>query len=143
MQGIRRRVVYLTLYETFAIALSSAGLALLMGVHPVEAGGMSIAASVIAVLWNLAYNTGFEAWEARWAAQGRSLSVRVVHALGFEAGLVAMLVPLFAYMLGVSLIEAFVLDLGMIAFFLFYTFAFNLAFDRFFGLPLSAQVSGA
>ena len=63
---------------------------------------------------------------------------RVAHALGFEAGLVVMLVPLFAWWLGVSLWQAFVLDLGLIVFFLVYTYVFNLGFDRVFGLPASA-----
>ena len=43
-----------------------------------------------------------------------------------------------AWWLGISLVEAFVLDLGFLAFFLVYTFAFNLGFDRVFGLPASA-----
>jgi len=50
-----------------------------------------------------------------------------------------ILVPLFAWWLGISLWEAFVLDLGLVLFFMFYTFLFSLAFDRIFGLPASAQ----
>ncbi len=64
---------------------------------------------------------------------------RVVHAMGFEVGLVTMLVPLFAWVLGVSLLAALLLNAVMIVFFLVYAFLFNLVFDRVFGLPLSAQ----
>jgi len=32
-----------------------------------------------------------------------------------------------------------VLDLGLLLFFMVYTYAYNLAFDRVFGLPASAQ----
>ena len=42
-------------------------------------------------------------------------------------------------MLNVSLWQALILDLGLIVFFLVYAFLFNLAFDRVFGLPASAQ----
>ncbi|PZQ52567.1 MAG: hypothetical protein DI556_02650 [Rhodovulum sulfidophilum] len=139
MQGIKRRIVYLSLYEGIAIVMSSVGLALIMGAAPAEAGFLSVAASVIALVWNLLYNMGFEAAEARFGIKGRGLAIRIVHALGFEAGLVAVLVPLIAWVLGVTLIEAFLLDLGLIVFFLFYTFAFNLGFDRVFGLPASAM----
>lgn len=139
MQGIKRRIVYLSLYEGIAIVMSSVGLALIMGAAPAEAGFLSVAASVIALVWNLLYNMGFEAAEARFGIKGRGLATRIVHALGFEAGLVAVLVPLIAWVLGVTLIEAFLLDLGLIVFFLFYTFAFNLGFDRVFGLPTSAM----
>lgn len=139
MQGIKRKVVYITLYEIIAIAMSSAGLALLSGSELGHASVAAVAASAIAVVWNLVYNTLFERWEARQAKRGRSVLRRVVHAIGFEGGLVVTLVPLFAWWLDISLWQAFVLDLGLIVFFLVYTFVFNLAFDKIFGLPASAQ----
>lgn len=138
MQGIQRKVVYVTLYELIAIVCSSAGLALLANSSVGHASVAAIAASAIAVVWNLVFNTLFERWESRQAKRGRSLARRVAHAIGFEGGLVFTLVPLFAWWLEISLWEAFVLDLGLIAFFLVYTFVFNLAFDRIFGLPASA-----
>lgn len=138
MQGIKRKVVYVSLYELIAIGITSFGLAKLAGQELGHASIAAVASSAIAVLWNLAYNTLFEYWEARQTVRGRSLLRRVAHAIGFELGLVIMLVPLFAWWLQVSLWQAFVLDLGLIAFFLAYTFVFNLAFDRLFGLPASA-----
>lgn len=139
MQGIKRKVVYITLYEVIAITMSTAGLALLSGAQMGHASVAAVAASAIAVVWNLVYNTLFERWEARQAQRGRSVWRRVAHAIGFEAGLVITLVPLFAWWLDISLWQAFVLDLGLIVFFLVYTFVFNLAFDKIFGLPASAQ----
>lgn len=139
MQGIKRKVVYITLYEIIAITMSTTGLALLSGAGMGHASVAAIAASAIAVIWNLVYNTLFERWEARQAKRGRSVLRRVAHAIGFEGGLVITLVPLFAWWLEISLWQAFVLDLGLIVFFLVYTFVFNLAFDKIFGLPASAQ----
>ena len=46
--------------------------------------------------------------------------------------------PLFAWWFDVSLWQALVMDLGLVVFFLCYTFAFNWGFDRVFGLPASA-----
>ena len=135
MQGLRRRVVYISLYEGIAIVAASAGLALLT-----DAGlGHSGVLSVIAVLWNLAFNALFERWESRQAVRGRSVRRRIAHAIGFEGGLIAFLVPMFAWGLGVSLWQALVMDLGLVVFFLVYTFVFNWAFDRVFGLPASAM----
>jgi len=139
VQGIKRKVVYITLYEIIAIAMSTAGLALLSGNEVAHASVAAVAASAIAVIWNLVYNTLFERWEARQAKRGRSVLRRVAHAIGFEGGLVVTLVPLFAWWLNITLWQAFVLDLGLIVFFLVYTFVFNLAFDKIFGLPASAQ----
>ncbi len=139
MRGIKRKVVYITLYEIIAISMSTIGLALLSGSGMSHASVAAVAASAIAVVWNLVYNTLFERWEARQAKRGRSIARRVAHAVGFEGGLVITLVPLFAWWLEISLWQAFVLDLGLIVFFLVYTFVFNLLFDRIFGLPSSAQ----
>jgi uncharacterized membrane protein len=139
MQGIRRKIVYVSLYELIAVLITSSGLAAGSGASLGRAGVVAVASSVIAVLWNLAYNSLFEAWEARQAVRGRSLGRRVAHALGFEAGFIFMLVPLFAWWLDIAWWHALVLDLGLAAFFLLYTFIFNWAFDAVFGLPLSAQ----
>ena len=139
MQGLKRKVVYVSLFELIAVGLTSSVLVLLMGHDIGHASTAAVASSVVAVVWNFVYNCMFEAWEARQAVRGRSWMRRAAHALGFEGGLVVILVPLFAWWLGISLWEAFVLDLGLVLFFMFYTFLFSLAFDRIFGLPASAQ----
>ena len=142
MQGIKRRIVYVALYEAIAIACTTAGLA---GVADHDAGASGLAAvlaSATAVAWNVIYNTLFEAWEARQATRGRSLLRRIVHAIGFEGGLVLAIVPMFAWTLGTSLVDAFLLDIGLVVFFTAYSFAFNWAFDLVFGLPTAALGRG-
>jgi len=139
MQGIKRRVVYITLYEGIAIVAASIGLALMSGEGLGYSGALAVVASVIAVLWNLAFNALFERWESRQAVRGRSIKRRIAHAVGFEGGLIAFLVPVFAWSLGVSLVQALVMDLGLVVFFLVYTFVFNWSFDAVFGLPASAE----
>ena len=138
MQGIRRKVVYISLYEGFAILFASIGLASLSGADAATSTLLAVVSSVIAVLWNLGFNVVFEAWEARQTVRGRSVRRRIVHALGFEGGLAAILVPVFAWWLGVGLWEALLFDAALLVFFLVYTFVFNWGFDRVFGLPASA-----
>ncbi len=138
MQGLKRQIVYVTAYEGIALLLTTVTMALLLGVGPGHAGATALMASTVAILWNLAWNRMFEAWEARQAEGGRGIGRRVAHAVGFEGGLLVFLVPLMAWGLGIGLVEAFVLDLGFLAFFLVYTFVFSLGFDRIFGLPDSA-----
>jgi uncharacterized membrane protein len=138
MQGTRRRIVYITLYEAFAIVAASAGLAWMSDRSLATSGVLGAVTSVIAVAWNLAFNALFERWEARQAKRGRSVLRRAVHAIGFEGGLVVMQVPLIAWWLGVDLTTAVLMDLGLLVFFLGYTFVFNWVFDAVFGLPASA-----
>jgi len=138
MQGLKRRVFYITLYEGIAIIAASAGLSLMSGQGVDHSGPLAVIASVIAVVWNLVFNALFERWESRQTVRGRSLKRRIAHAIGFEGGLVAFLVPVFAWWLDVTLWTALVMDLGLVVFFLLYTFVFNWAFDLLFGLPASA-----
>ncbi|MDA7418377.1 PACE efflux transporter [Xenophilus arseniciresistens] len=139
MQGIRRKIVYVSLYEGIAILCASIGLAALSGAGAGTSTALATASSVVAVVWNLVFNTLFEAWEARQRVRGRSLKRRIAHALGFEGGLAAILVPLFAWWLGIGLWEALLFDAALLIFFLVYTFVFNWSFDRVFGLPASAN----
>ncbi|BDT69915.1 hypothetical protein os1_41070 [Comamonadaceae bacterium OS-1] len=138
MQGMKRKVVYVSLYEGFAIVAATLGLAGMSGQGMQTAGVLAVAASVVAVVWNLVFNTLFERWEARQAVRGRSLARRVAHAVGFEGGLVLFLVPLMAWWFDTTLWQALVMDLGLVVFFVVYTFVFNWVFDRVFGLPASA-----
>lgn len=138
MQGLRRRIVYVALYEAIAIAFTSTVLVLLGVAGGAEAGLLSVAASAIAVAWNLVFNAWFERWEVRQTVKGRSVARRIAHAIGFEGGLIVFLVPLIAWWLDVSLWQALVLDIGLMVFFLVYTFAFTWCFDHLFGLPDSA-----
>lgn len=139
LQGIWRRVVYISLYEVLAIALAGLGLMLMSGESLMASGALATATSAVAVVWNLVFNSLFERWEAGQLVKGRSVKRRVAHAVIFEAGLVLMLVPLIAWWLGIGLWQALVMDLALVIFFLVYTFAFNWAFDAVFGLPASAR----
>lgn len=135
MQGIKRRIIYVGMYELLAIILSSLLLRVMSNAGAADSLGIAIAASAIAILWNLVFNYGFEFWESTRQQQGRGLVSRAMHALGFEIGLLILSVPLLAWWLDISLLQAVILDFGLLTFFLFYTFAFTWAFDAVFGLP--------
>lgn len=134
-----RRVIYATTFEVGGVLLSTL---LLLGMAETTAGKslvFSVLASTIAMLWNLAFNAAFEAWERRQPIRGRSLARRCAHALLFEAGLVLFLLPLTMWWFAVPLIEALAYEAALIVAFLIYTWVFTWAFDRLFGLPASAR----
>ncbi|MBS0609749.1 MAG: PACE efflux transporter [Proteobacteria bacterium] len=138
LQGPWRRVIFVVLYELIAI-LASSLLFMAIGQQALESGVMSVVASTLAIVWNVTFNHLFERWEARQIVKGRSMRRRVVHALGFEGGLALALIPLMAWWFGVGLWQATLMEAGLLLFFLVYTYVFNWAFDRIFGLPASAQ----
>ncbi|WHZ09851.1 MAG: hypothetical protein OJF60_000290 [Burkholderiaceae bacterium] len=138
MQGLKRKVVYVTLYEAIAIAVASLGLASMSGSSAAHSSVAAALASGVAIAWNMVFNHLFEVWESRQPVRGRGLRRRIAHAVGFEGGLILMLVPLFAWWLDTTLWSALVMDLGLVVFFLVYSFVFCWSFDRVFGLPASA-----
>ncbi|WP_233145981.1 multidrug/biocide efflux PACE transporter [Pigmentiphaga sp. NML080357] len=123
------RLAHALLFEIIAVALCAPALAWIMGKPLLHMGALTAAISLVAMLWNMVYNAGFERVERRlgWV---RDTRVRVGHALGFEGGLIVIVVPLAAWWLGISLWEALVLDIGLLLFFLPYTYLYNLVYDR-------------
>jgi uncharacterized membrane protein len=94
-----------------------------------HAGLLTLMISLVAMIWNMIFNSLFDRIERHWRL-ARTMAMRVVHAAAFEAGLVAIVVPLVAWWLDMSLLEALILDIGLLLFFLPYTFVFNLVYDK-------------
>ncbi|WGV17089.1 PACE efflux transporter [Fuscovulum ytuae] len=134
-----RRVIYATSFEAGGVLLSTILLLLMAETTAGSSLVFSVLASTVAMLWNVTFNAGFEAWEARQSVKGRSLARRTAHALLFEAGLVLFLLPLTMWWFSVTLLQALSYEAALIIAFLIYTWAFTWVFDRLFGLPASAR----
>ncbi len=106
--------------------------------HPLgKIGSVALVGATVATLWNYAYNLGFDHALTRWRGDVRkTVTLRILHALSFEATLLAMLLPVFAWMLGISLIDALLMDLAFAAFYLVYTFVFTWVYDTLFPPPM-------
>ena len=55
--------------------------------------------------------------------------MRILHAIGFEGGLLIATVPMIAYMMQMTVIDAFILDIGLTLCILVYTFIFQWCYD--------------
>ncbi|MDR2314767.1 MAG: multidrug/biocide efflux PACE transporter [Pseudomonas sp.] len=123
------RVVHAVGYEVFAVLLCAPLLSWVMGKSLATAGALAVTLSVIAMLWNMVYNALVDRWvqteRIHWKA-----SARFVHGLGFEAGLVVWCLPVAAWMLDISLLQAFMVELGFFVIILPYTVLYNWAFDK-------------
>ncbi|ATP52922.1 multidrug/biocide efflux PACE transporter [Pseudomonas sp. DCB_AW] len=123
------RMVHAVGYEVFAVLLCAPLLSWVLGKSLATAGGLAVTLSVIAMAWNVAYNALIDrvvqtervAWKP-WT--------RVAHGLGFEAGLVVWCLPVAAWMLDISLLQAFMVELGFFVIILPYTVVYNWAFDK-------------
>ncbi|AOK20524.1 hypothetical protein WT26_32795 [Burkholderia cepacia] len=139
MQGLSRRITQAVLYEAIAISCISPVIAALFGEGLVYSGALSATMSAIAMLWNMIFNALFERWEASRVQRTRTLGRRIIHACGFEGGLIFILVPVVSWWLDISWIDAFVVDIGLFAFFFCYAFVFQWAFDRVFDVPAATK----
>ncbi len=137
MSPRNRRVLQAILYEVFAIAFVGPVLSLAFDKPATSTLGLAIVLSSIALIWNYIFNSIFERWESRQPVKGRSFARRLAHGIGFEGGLVFLLLPVMSIWLEISVIEAFFANLGLLAFFFVYAIGFTWAFDRVFGLPQS------
>ncbi|WP_417809852.1 PACE efflux transporter [Thioclava sp.] len=101
-----------------------------------DIGIVGIVSATIATLWNIIYNFTFDVALKRLTATTlKTARVRVLHAVLFELGLLAVLMPYLAWYLDVSLWQAFVMDASFALFYIIYALGFNWAYDALFPLP--------
>lgn len=127
-KSLAERIGHALAFEIIALLICAPLFSWLMGTSLVAMGALTLAISGIAMVWNVVYNTLFDRLQARLGF-AKTIAVRVLHTALFEIGLIIVAVPLAAVWLGIGLWPAFVLDIGLLAFFLPYTLAFNAAYD--------------
>lgn len=141
MSPITRRVLQALLYEIGAVSVVGPVLALTFDKPASSAFVLAVVLSAIALVWNYLFNAAFERWESRQVCKGRSATRRLAHGTGFEGGLTLMLVPVMALWLDTTFMVAFLTNSGLLGFFFVYAIDYTWAFDKVFGLPLSALPS--
>lgn len=130
LSPLARRITYVFFFEVFAIALATLLLTALSGSQAHGSLPVAAASSLAAVIWNFIYNSLFERWERSRNIRTRTIGLRIVHAAGFEVGLVVILIPLFMWWYQVGPIDALKMEIALLVFFLVFTFVFTWVFDR-------------
>ncbi len=137
------RIRHAILFELIGLALIIPLGGLIFGLPADTMGVIGIGSAMAATAWNYVYNLGFDHAMQRWAGHTRkSMGLRVAHAVLFEAGLLLILLPPIAWYLGITLLQAFVMDIAIAAFYVAYAFIFNLAYDRIFPLQSWGEAAG-
>lgn len=139
MRTTRDRIRHAISFEIIGLALITPLGALGFGMHAEDVGVVAIVGATLATCWNYAYNLGFDrAMKRIRGTVHKTVPLRVLHALLFEAGLLIVMLPFIAWYLGIGLWQALVLDAAFAIFYLCYAFVFNWVYDRVFPLPASA-----
>lgn len=131
-----------------AILFELIGLVLIVGVlsqfgfEVGHVGMMGVFFSLVATGWNYIYNILFDNYLVKKTGSViKTTGNRIVHSLGFEGGLLFLTIPFMAWFLNISLIEAFILDLGLVLFYLVYAYVYNLAYDKLFPITEAGNPS--
>lgn len=136
MRTTRDRIRHAISFEVIGLLLVTPLGALAFGKPLHDIGVVAVVSASIATGWNYLYNLGFDhaLLRLRGAVQ-KTVAIRVLHAISFEAGLLLVLLPFIAWYLGVTLLEAFLMDLSFAVFYLVYAFVFNWLYDVIFPVP--------
>tara|TARA_R110002124_G_scaffold149220_1_gene315224 strand:- start:391613 stop:392035 length:423 start_codon:yes stop_codon:yes gene_type:complete len=98
-----------------------------------DIGILTVIGATLATIWVYIYNRAFDTVLKKITGQiQKTIKLRVLHAILFEAGLLIVLLPIIAWYLKISLMEALIMDLAFIAFYLVYAFVFNWVYDVLF-----------
>ena len=127
-KSLTERIAQATGFELLAVLLCTPLLAWAMDKPVLDMGLATVAIGLIALGWNVLFNGLFDRLLKRLALSP-SPWTRVLHALLFEGGLVAVCVPLIAWWLQISLLQALIMDIGVLLFFLPYTYVYHWAYD--------------
>ncbi|WP_086980797.1 PACE efflux transporter [Vibrio aphrogenes] len=123
-------------FELLGLIILIFGVSKLLDMDTGKIGVLAVLFSIIATVWNYFYNILFDkVMVKRTGHLHKSAKVRVLHAILFEFGLLFITIPIMAWWLNITMIDAFILDLGMVVFYLVYAFVYNLAYDKIFPVP--------
>ncbi len=125
---LKERFFHAAGFEGLAIMLVSPLAAWVMAKPLFQMGTLAIVLSTVAMIWNMIYNAGFDRLFPR-SHLPRGLPLRIVHALGFEGGFIGIGLPVAAWLLEITLWQAFLIEVGFFLFFLPYTLAYNWLYD--------------
>ncbi|MDX2319636.1 MAG: PACE efflux transporter [Moritella sp.] len=129
------RIRHAILFEIFGL-IAIMGAMSQLGFEVGHVGVMGVIFSVVATGWNYVYNIGFDKYMLRkMGTVTKTTLIRIVHSLGFEGGLLFLTIPFMAWFLNISLWDAFLLDMSMVIFYLFYAYGYNVAYDKIFPVP--------
>ncbi len=127
--SVKERILHSLLFEAFALCILMGAATLFTAHNPTVVGGVAIALSVLAMMWNYIYNLGFDRVFGH-DRLSRKIGMRIAHGIGFEAGLLLVTIPLLMWVLQMDFWTVLILDLGIVIFFLVYSIIYNWAYDQ-------------
>ena len=128
----RERLLQSAGYEIGSLVVATPVCAWLTGTSVATSAGLVVVLTVATMLWAPMFNTVFDRIEwrlSRRVASKRSRRLRLIHAFALEASDTLISVPILMILGGLDLQQALIADLGLLAVYMAYTYAYHQLFD--------------
>jgi len=132
------RIFHALLFEVLAVSLSILGLIIFTNHDPQILSGTMIVIASIAMAWNFFFNWLFDLFFTG-DKNKRTIKLRLFHVIIFELGLLVLTVPVMAYILTISIVDAFMMDIVVTVFITIYAFIFNWVYDNIRAVIISRK----
>ena len=99
-------------------------------------GPLALFFSVVATVWNYVYNIGVDKLLLRYQATPTRRCGSGCCTPWGSRGLLIVALPVMSWWLDIGLLEALVLDMGFVLFYLVYAFVYNWSYDKVFPIPM-------
>lgn len=124
----KRRIIHAISYEVILLVVIAIALSFMFEASMEVTGILGLIMALTSMVWNMVFNNMFEKYELKHKLK-RTVKVRIMHAIGFEGGLMLATIPMIAYALDLSLLNAIMLDFSLTMGILIYTFIFQWCYD--------------
>ncbi|MGF2686002.1 PACE efflux transporter [Marinobacter sp. DUT-3] len=133
MRTTKDRIRQAVSFEALGILLSVPLIVFVFGFDSDKTSVLGIVGATMATVWNYAFNLMFDHGLKRVTGSTRkSLKIRLLHAVSFEMGLLVVFLPFIAWWMDIGFVEALIVDMAFIAFYLLYAFVFTWCYDTIF-----------
>ncbi|ERS08305.1 membrane protein [Marinobacter sp. EN3] len=133
MRTTKDRIRQAVTFEVMGILLSVPLAAFAFNFDFEKTGVLGVIGATMATIWNYVFNLIFDhSLKRLTGSTSKSLKARFVHAISFELGLMLAFLPVIAWWMDIGLVEALIVDIAFVVFYLVYAFAFTWCYDTIF-----------
>ena len=133
MRTTKDRIRQAVSFEIICLLIAIPLAALVFGFELDKTSVLAAIGETMATGWNYLFNLMFDHGLKRLTGSTRkSLKMRLFHALSFELGLMITFLPVIAWWMGIGLVEALIVDIAFVVFYLVYAFVFTWCYDTVF-----------
>jgi uncharacterized membrane protein len=128
---LRIRIIQAVGFELIGLIISTPLAAWILSKSLMTMSVLTVLVSFIATAWYFIFNYLYDKIESKIGLDrfSRSIKNRINHTIWFELTLQLFVLPLIAYWLKTTLIEAFLINIGIVCFYMLHAFVYNWAFD--------------